>query len=355
MGRRLPIRKVYRQQQRQCQPQKRVDVPRQWCSMSSVTTSATTSHPQHYQKIITEEGVVLFQADAESMTSGSGQGLVWGSRLWPSGISLAKYLAANEQQASRKYRHVLELGCGTGLVGLTAAKLGICQRVTLTDFESSLFPLLRQSIEANGLDLIKSGDSESYIGSGTRNQSTRIKLHGLDWRDPSTFFMPPCPHYDEAVDLVVAADVLYNGMDKLFARALASHLLSREELRQQQDQAQQQQQTRKAGIHALLACPFRTDSPLATFFQTCERLGLAFERLQDEAGNAAGAAAGLDPASVAFTNTYFVPLDTNEQRQTVATRPTFSSQNANKVQIFRVRRVEGTAESSASIRRVSRL
>ena len=264
-------------------------------------------------------------------------------------------MAASEQQASHKYRHVLELGCGTGLVGLTAAKLGICQRVTLTDFEASLFPLLRQSIEANDLELVNSVTSENDVESYTRNRPTRMKLHGLDWRDPSTFLIPPHPHYDEAVDLVVAADVLYNGMDKLFARALASHLPSTEEILKQQEQIQQQQRTTEAGIHALLACPFRTDSPLATFFETCERLGLAFDRLQDEDGNAAGAATGLAPASVAFTNTYFVPLDTIEQRQAVATRPTFSKQNPNQIQIFRVRRVEGTAESAANIKRVSRL
>ena len=81
--RRLPVRKVCLQHQRQYQPQHRVDVPReQWRSMSSVATHDKTTHPQHYQKLTTDEGVVLFQGDAENMASDSGQGLVWGSRLW---------------------------------------------------------------------------------------------------------------------------------------------------------------------------------------------------------------------------------------------------------------------------------
>ena len=79
---------------------------------------------------------------------------------------------------------------------------------------------------------------------------------------------------DNKYDLVVAADVLYAGMDGLFARTLASHLPSRDEIDGQQPP------------DALLACPFRKDSPLYNFFGNAYRLGLVFKRLEDANGNA---------------------------------------------------------------------
>jgi hypothetical protein len=115
--------------------------------------------------------------------------------------------------------------------------------------------------------------------------------------------------------MVVAADVLYSGMDKLFARALASHLPSVDEMGNGLPQ-----------IEAMIACPFRKDSPLHDFFTASMRLGLAFDRLEDCNGNAAGAFTGVD-ARKAFNGSRFVPFDSTEKRQEVATRPTFSSHN----------------------------
>lgn len=229
--------------------------------------------------------------------------------MWPSGVSLAKYFAANEQSSLMlSEKRVLELGCGTAIVGLTVAKLG-AQHVTLTDSESSLWPILRKSIKANHLQ-----------------EHVEIKL--LDWRQPPTFLNP------NEYDLILAADVLYSGMDKLFARVLASHL--------------------KIGTDAFLACPYRKDSPLADFLDVGIRLGLEFERLEDKHGAAVGGIMGMD-ASEIYRSSHFVALDSVERREMVATEPTFSSLNEEKVQIFRVQRVSGTPEEAAKIRRVGRM
>jgi predicted O-methyltransferase YrrM len=107
---------------------------------------------------------------------------------------------------SQNYSKVLELGCGTGVVGLTCAKLNLAESVTLTDSEPSLWPILRNNIQANSI----------------RNDA--IRIHELDWRDTTTFLSVG----QERFDMILAADVLYSGMDKLFARALASHLPSEE-------------------------------------------------------------------------------------------------------------------------------
>lgn len=54
-----------------------------------------------------------------------------GGITWPSGQVLSKYLVSRGSR-SLQNRHVLELGSGTGLVGLIAAQLGP-SKVTITD------------------------------------------------------------------------------------------------------------------------------------------------------------------------------------------------------------------------------
>ena len=67
-------------------------------------------------------------------------------RLWDSGLSLARWLCAQQQVALPGLR-VLELGSGAGVSGLAAASLGA--RVVLTDLDEAL-PLLRLNARANG-------------------------------------------------------------------------------------------------------------------------------------------------------------------------------------------------------------
>ena len=304
-------------------------------SNKDITTDNNYSTP-----LITDEGIKIFQADPN--TASSGLGLTWGSVLWPSGSCLAKYLYWKQQQQQRandddldvidNSTRILELGCGTGVVGLTCAKIG-ARHVTLSDSASELWPLLRKSIEANDID------------------TTTINIYNLDWRDPSTFLNPSITKSHQEsnrYDLVVAADVLYAGMDGLFARTLASHLPSSDEIDGQKPPV------------AIIACPFRTDSPLFNFFGIVKRLGLELDRLEDGNGSAAGAAPGTNLCE-AFYESSFVPLcggGEGEEKirwRHVATDPTFSLLNHDRVQIFRVRRISGTSADARAIRRVGRI
>ena len=55
----------------------------------------------------------------------------YGEYVWPAGLFMCDFLKRNSELV--KGKRVLELGSGTGLVGLYAAKLG-ASHVTLTDF-----------------------------------------------------------------------------------------------------------------------------------------------------------------------------------------------------------------------------
>ncbi len=97
------------------------------------------------------------------------------AELWPSSLALAGFLA---RRGVAPGVEALELGCGTGLVGVVAARLGA--RVLFTDFEEDALAFARANHALN-------------LGSPGR---TRL----VDWRKPPV---------DLAADLVLAADVLY--------------------------------------------------------------------------------------------------------------------------------------------------
>lgn len=194
--------------------------------------------------------------------------LVWGSVLWDSGLALARFFTWNENQlgggvmSSVRSRSILELGAGTGVVGLTLAKLGA--EVTLTDFETEVLELIRRNAAANDL-------------------TSAIHIRELDWAKPATFLK------SKSFDLIVAADVLYSRRDRMFTKALIAHMVA------------------GASSTAIVASPPREDSPLPGFFDLVLGAGLCLERLEDGNGAAARSGSG-SPGTSALDGSRFVAL-----------------------------------------------
>jgi len=101
-----------------------------------------------------------------------------GGVAWPAGEVLSKYIARN---GSLKGRNVLELGSGTGLVGLVAGMLGA--NVWITD-QAPLLETMRNNVIMNGL-------------------SERVSPLELNWGDVLPQSLPP------SLDLILAADCVY--------------------------------------------------------------------------------------------------------------------------------------------------
>ncbi|KAF9581233.1 Methyltransferase-like protein 21D [Lunasporangiospora selenospora] len=109
-----------------------------------------------------------------------------GSTIWDAGIVLAKFfeksnilghaVSSEGTQDQPKSLNVLELGSGTGLVGLAVARFmaskGLGGRVVVTDKESVL-PLLRKNTERNKVE------------------GVNIEARVLDWEHVSGIFAPP--------------------------------------------------------------------------------------------------------------------------------------------------------------------
>ena len=67
--------------------------------------------------------------------------------VWPGATATARWLCDRDRGRWLENKHVLELGSGTGLLGLVAARLGAAS-VTLTDLPSEL-DLLRANVALN--------------------------------------------------------------------------------------------------------------------------------------------------------------------------------------------------------------
>ncbi|KAH9894211.1 putative methyltransferase-domain-containing protein [Cubamyces lactineus] len=100
-----------------------------------------------------------------------------GGIAWPAGEVLASYIS---RRGSLDGKTVLELGSGTGLVGLVAGKLGA--RVWITD-QAPLLGIMKQNVSLNGLE-------------------SCVSVMELNWGAPIPANLP-------RPDLILAADCVY--------------------------------------------------------------------------------------------------------------------------------------------------
>ncbi|EAU84618.2 hypothetical protein CC1G_00137 [Coprinopsis cinerea okayama7 len=103
-----------------------------------------------------------------------------GGIAWPAGQILATYLV-HKGPTHLRNRNVLELGSGTGLVGLVAGLFGNC-KVWITD-QSPLLPIMQRNVLLNDLN-------------------DNVVVAELDWAQPIPSTIPK-------PDVILAADCVY--------------------------------------------------------------------------------------------------------------------------------------------------
>ena len=121
--------------------------------------------------------------------------LPYWAELWPSGVALARAVAARDLRGQR----VLELGCGLGLPSLAAARGGA--DVLATDWANDAVELLRANAERNGIAL----------------RAERVR-----WNEPAPL-LAGAPW-----ELVLGADLLYESRNADQLRVLLPRLGARE-------------------------------------------------------------------------------------------------------------------------------
>jgi Lysine methyltransferase len=132
---------------------------------------------------INEESVVL---DLEHRLRSTG------SDIWDSALVLSHALnrvSLIEERDSCGFagKTVLELGSGTGAVGLVCAKCLHCERVVATDLEASL-GLIERNVKSNAL-------------------GTRVSCFALDWKDEVKPSQIMSITNNEKLDVIVGSDL----------------------------------------------------------------------------------------------------------------------------------------------------
>lgn len=111
----------------------------------------------------------------DPVTFAEDERLPYWAELWPASVAMVQYV---RQRLTLAGRHVLELGCGLGLVGVAAALQGA--RVLCTDYEDAALAFARHNAQ--------------------RNACQHIRFRLMDWRRPVL---------RRRYDYILASDVIY--------------------------------------------------------------------------------------------------------------------------------------------------
>jgi predicted nicotinamide N-methyase len=128
---------------------------------------------------------------------------VTGWTVWSSSVILSRYIVENAAAPMFRGAKILELGCGCGLAGITAAVVTGALTCTLSDFQDKTMENLRHNSTRNS-------DAEGMSGLGCSISTLRI-----DWDDESTW--PVVEGLTGQFDVIIAADSTYK---RSYARKL---------------------------------------------------------------------------------------------------------------------------------------
>jgi predicted nicotinamide N-methyase len=137
-----------------------------------------TARPNFQRKIIIQGFHQSILLNEPALTSDS-----LGLKTWGSSLVLSQLIVDEHERLI--FGPVLELGAGTGLVGITIGLLGYS--VTLTDLPEIL-PNLEKNVSLNGLE-------------------NNVDCHVLDWTDPSSFVSEKG---EVRYNTIVVADPIYS-------------------------------------------------------------------------------------------------------------------------------------------------
>ncbi|CAG8595800.1 10902_t:CDS:2 [Acaulospora colombiana] len=116
-----------------------------------------------------------------------------GFKTWGAAYLLAKRFTSGESITREKLvsNSILEIGAGTGLVGLTCAKMG-CSNVLLTDYHPHVLTNIDHNIKINQL-------------------SVAVSMEKLDWKEIASGNFENLPSYllHQKFDIILGADIVY--------------------------------------------------------------------------------------------------------------------------------------------------
>jgi protein-lysine N-methyltransferase EEF2KMT len=133
-----------------------------------------------------------------------------GLQSWASAIILtqrfcetpSKYFPTNQKSK------ILELGAGTGLLSIAAAKLGVAEQIVATDYHPDVLNNLRVNVSTN-------------LPSSSKADFTIPQVCKLDWEKPDYTL----PELKDKFDIIIAADVIYHPGHAKWIRGVVEDVL----------------------------------------------------------------------------------------------------------------------------------
>uniref|UniRef100_T1HAD4 FAM86 domain-containing protein n=1 Tax=Rhodnius prolixus TaxID=13249 RepID=T1HAD4_RHOPR len=132
---------------------------------------------------------------------------------WQAGIALANWCLENSNLL--KGKHILELGCGSGLTGLAVIFSSISPKsYTFSDCH----PLVLENLQYNiRLNFTLNSSSELLHSFPLTIGSSEVKILNIDWENIDQLELQ-----NEDTDLILAADVIYDpNLTQSFCKALS--------------------------------------------------------------------------------------------------------------------------------------
>ncbi|KAJ3233192.1 Platinum sensitivity protein [Chytriomyces hyalinus] len=133
-----------------------------------------------------------------------------GTTVWEGGVALARHLAAEsaKKKVDMKGKSCIDLGSGTGIVGIVCAKLGA--EVLLTDIDHpAILAILTKNAGQNILSSkSNSNSSDSAINPTLAEAAGTATILPLEWDSPAR--IPSEIASKGPFDIIVGADVVYS-------------------------------------------------------------------------------------------------------------------------------------------------
>ncbi|GMG32792.1 unnamed protein product [Ambrosiozyma monospora] len=173
--------------------------------------SGRWAKPDFTRKITTIPNIKEIKLHEPSITEDN-----LGLKTWGASLTMSQRLSHRHNELLKE--PILELGAGTGLVGITIGLLGY-QDVTLTDL-----PEIVGNMKAN-VELNELNTCDCNMGTTSHETSNGIKCGVLDWSKPEQF--EGCP--DAGYNTIILSDPIYSEKHPYWIQDVVKIMLSKSE------------------------------------------------------------------------------------------------------------------------------
>lgn len=115
--------------------------------------------------------------------------------VWDAALVLAKYIERHQHRLKLNGAQVVELGAGTGVVGITAAVLGA--KVIITDLQR-VVPLMKKNIETNKEFITGSIEAQTLVW------GDQTQLKSILETPPTLLLVSDCVYYESSLAPLVS-------------------------------------------------------------------------------------------------------------------------------------------------------